>query len=78
VALAVKEIHFPARGRPSRAASTSGPTKVSVIEMAGKITKGMVGTGFLYTNKESLTFGVGCLLSDFRAQKCSPASCSRK
>jgi len=34
--------------------------------MAGKITQGMVGTGFLYTNKESLAIGVGCLLSDFK------------
>ncbi len=43
-----------------------------VIEMAGKITQGMVGTGFLYTNKESLTIGVGCLLSDFKKQGISP------
>jgi electron transfer flavoprotein-quinone oxidoreductase len=27
----------------------------------------MVGTGFLYTNKDSLTIGVGCMLSDFKA-----------
>jgi len=25
-----------------------------------------MGTGFLYTNKESLTIGVGCMLSDFK------------
>jgi electron transfer flavoprotein-quinone oxidoreductase len=31
--------------------------------MMGKITDGMVGTGFLYTNKDSLTIGVGCMLS---------------
>ncbi len=40
--------------------------------MAGKITHGMVGTGFLYTNKESLTLGVGCLLSDLRTHGISP------
>ena len=43
-----------------------------VIEMAGKITQGMVGTGFLYTNNESLTIGIGCLLSDFKKQGISP------
>jgi len=26
-----------------------------------------MGTGFLYTNKESITIGVGCMLSDFKA-----------
>jgi electron transfer flavoprotein-quinone oxidoreductase len=31
------------------------------------VTEGMVGTGFLYTNKDSLTIGVGCMLSDFKA-----------
>jgi electron transfer flavoprotein-quinone oxidoreductase len=25
-----------------------------------------MGTGFLYTNKESITIGVGCMLSDFK------------
>jgi electron transfer flavoprotein-quinone oxidoreductase len=28
----------------------------------------MMGTGFLYTNKDSLTIGVGCMLSDFKAE----------
>ena len=32
----------------------------------GKVTEGMVGTGFLYTNKDSLTIGIGCMLSDFK------------
>ena len=40
--------------------------------MVGKITKGMMGTGFLYTNRESLTIGVGCMLSDFKKQKITP------
>jgi electron transfer flavoprotein-quinone oxidoreductase len=38
-----------------------------VIELMGTVTEGMVGTGFLYTNKDSLTIGVGCMLSDFKA-----------
>jgi len=32
----------------------------------------MMGTGFLYTNKDSLTIGVGCMLSDFKQQKITP------
>ena len=45
-----------------------------VIEMVGKITDGMMGTGFLYTNKESLTIGIGCMLGDFKGSvnKTSP------
>ncbi len=71
VALAVKEIHFlPDTTIESR--FNIGPDEGVAIEMAGKITQGMVGTGFLYTNKESLTLGVGCLLSDLRTHGISP------
>jgi electron transfer flavoprotein-quinone oxidoreductase len=71
VALAVKEIHFlPETTIESR--FNIGPDEGVAIEMAGKITQGMVGTGFLYTNKESLTIGVGCLLSDFRKHSITP------
>ncbi len=71
VALAVKEIHFlPETTIESR--FNIGPDEGVAIEMAGKITQGMVGTGFLYTNKESLTLGVGCLLSELRAQRITP------
>ncbi len=71
VALAVKEIHFLPEETIHSRFNISGNEGV-VIEMAGKITQGMVGTGFLYTNKESLTIGVGCLLSDFKKQGISP------
>ena len=71
VALAVKEIHFlPDTTIESR--FNVGPDEGVAIEMAGTITQGMVGTGFLYTNTESLTLGVGCLLSDLRAQRVTP------
>lgn len=71
VALAVKEIHFlPEATIESR--FNVGPDEGVAIEMAGKITQGMVGTGFLYTNRESLTIGVGCLLSDLRTHGISP------
>lgn len=71
VALAVKEIHFMPEEVIQSRFNVSGDAGV-VIEMVGTLTKGMMGTGFLYTNKESITIGVGCLLSDFKQQKCTP------
>ena len=71
VALAVKEIHFmPQETIQER--FNIGEQEGVVIEMFGKITQGMMGTGFLYTNKESLAIGVGCMLSDFKEQKTTP------
>ena len=71
VALAVKEIHFMPQELIEQRFNVSGEEGV-VIEMVGKITKGMMGTGFLYTNRESITIGVGCMLSDFKNQKIEP------
>jgi len=65
VALAVKEILFMPE-ETIRQRFNIGEEEGVVIEMVGKITDGMMGTGFLYTNKESLTIGVGCMLSDFK------------
>ena len=71
VALAVKEIHFlPPEVIEQR--FNIGEEEGVVIEMAGKITAGMMGTAFLYTNRESITLGVGCMLSDFKEQKVTP------
>ncbi len=71
VALAVKEILFmPQETLESRFNVKEG--EGVVIEMVGKITQGMMGTGFLYTNSESLTIGVGCMLSDFKDSGVSP------
>ncbi|MEN9890752.1 MAG: hypothetical protein RLY78_1047 [Pseudomonadota bacterium] len=66
VALAVKEILFMPE-ETIQARFNVGEESGVVIEMMGSVTEGMVGTGFLYTNKESLTIGVGCMLSDFKA-----------
>jgi electron transfer flavoprotein-quinone oxidoreductase len=71
VALAVKEIHFMPQEVIEQRFGVKGDEGV-VIEMVGKITKGMMGTGFLYTNRESVTVGVGCMLSDFKNQKVTP------
>ncbi len=71
VALAAKEIHFLPESAIENRFNVQGGQGV-VIEMAGKITRGMVGTGFLYTNRESITIGIGCLLSDFQESGISP------
>ena len=66
VALAVKEILFMPE-ETIRERFNVGEESGVVIEMMGTVTEGMVGTGFLYTNKDSLTIGVGCMLSDFKS-----------
>jgi electron transfer flavoprotein-quinone oxidoreductase len=66
VALAVKEILFMPEEVIQQRFNIKEEEGV-VIEMMGTVTEGMVGTGFLYTNKDSLTIGVGCMLGDFKA-----------
>ena len=71
VALAVKEMHF----LPSEVIEARFNIKRDegvVIEAAGTITRGMAGTGFIYTNKESISLGIGCLVSDMSKTGMSP------
>jgi len=42
------------------------------MEMIGDIMKGMLGYAFLYTNKETLAFGLGCALDDFQKTNIKP------
>lgn len=70
-ALAVKEMLFLPRETIEQRFGI-GEDQGVAIEIAGRITHGMVGTGFLYTNKDSLAIGIGCMLSDLRRQKLSP------
>ncbi|MFH1259136.1 MAG: FAD-dependent oxidoreductase [Elusimicrobiota bacterium] len=42
------------------------------IELVGEITKGMMGLGFLYTNNDSLSLGVGVVLADLRKNSYKP------
>lgn len=71
-ALAVKEMLFLPK-ETIEARFGIGNAQGVVIEIAGRITHGMVGTGFLYTNKDSLAIGIGCMLSDLRRDKITPA-----
>ena len=71
VALAVKEMHFLPEEVIQQRFNVSGEEGV-VIEAAGTVTEGMLGTGFIYTNRESLSVGIGCLVSDFAASGVRP------
>ncbi|CEP67817.1 Monooxygenase, FAD-binding [Moorella glycerini] len=42
------------------------------IELLGDATKGMMGTAFIYTNKDSLSVGVGVLLSSLVRRRLNP------
>lgn len=44
----------------------------ATIEMFGEVTKGKLGYGFLYTNKESISIGVGCRLDEFQKYNIPP------
>lgn len=72
VALAVKETLFLPKETIEQRFNLSNNNQGVVIEIAGQITRGMLGTGFLYTNKDSLSIGIGCLLSDMREQQMPP------
>ncbi|MBB5323153.1 electron transfer flavoprotein-quinone oxidoreductase [Anoxybacillus tepidamans] len=48
------------------------PNQGCTIEIFGDATKGILGTGFLYTNKDTLSVGVGTLLSGLIKHKIKP------
>jgi electron transfer flavoprotein-quinone oxidoreductase len=75
-ALAVKEMLFLPK-ETVEARFGIGHGQGVVIEIAGRITHGMLGTGFLYTNKDSLAIGIGCMLSDMRREKLPRINCWR-
>jgi len=71
VALAVKEIISLSKERiEDRFNLEDG--EGTAIEIIGENTKRQVGTGFIYTNRESLSVGVGVLLSDLVNSKLTP------
>ncbi|TCO70137.1 FAD-dependent oxidoreductase [Rhodovulum euryhalinum] len=72
VALAVKETHFLPEETIRERFNLSDENEGVVIEVLGSVSSGMVGTGFLYTNRESISIGVGCLVSDFAEKQIPP------
>lgn len=73
VALAVKEMHFLPQEVIEARFNLKGDEGV-VIEAMGTITRGMVGTGFLYTNRESISIGIGCVVSDLAEKRISASA----
>src|ERR1019366_1131161 len=71
VALAVKEMHFLPQETIEARFNLRGDEGV-VVEAVGSISNGMTGMGFVYTNKESLSIGIGCLVSDFAEKAVTP------
>lgn len=64
VALAVKEIIAMPREKVEDRFGIEGDQGVA-LEIVGAPSSGMVGEAFLYSNKESISIGIGCLLSDY-------------
>ena len=71
VALAVKEMHFLPQEVIESRFNLSGDAGV-VIEALGSVTKGMTGTAFLYTNRKSISIGIGCIVEDFAKSGLTP------
>lgn len=65
VALGVKEVLALPRERIQDRFNLEGD-EGATYEIFGKVTKDMLGYAFMYTNKESISFGVGCKLSHFQ------------
>jgi len=71
VATAVKEvISLPAEKIEDR--FNVDPGQGVAIELFGSITQGGVGLGFLYSNKDSISLGVGILVSDLARLQLKP------
>ena len=71
VALAVKEMHFLPQETIENRFNLKGDEGV-VIEAMGTVSAGAAGMGFIYTNKESISIGIGCLVSDFAETGATP------
>jgi electron transfer flavoprotein-quinone oxidoreductase len=71
MALVVKEIiALPRQTIEDR--FTLEPGMGATIEVYGSVTQGMAGYGFIYTNRESLSVGIGALLSHFMRTRITP------
>ena len=48
------------------------PGHGATLEVYGSVTRGMAGYGFIYTNKESLSVGIGALIAHFARTRITP------
>jgi electron transfer flavoprotein-quinone oxidoreductase len=70
-ALVAKEMHFlPPEVIQNR--FNIGEKEGVAIEIVGTLTRGKIGMGFVYTNKESLAVGIGCMVGDFQKGGLTP------
>jgi len=49
------------------------PGEGATMELFGSVTLGMLGYGFIYTNKDSVSLGVGCKLSEYQKKGIRPS-----
>ncbi len=71
VSLAVKEVIALPREKLEDRFNLEGDEGVT-IEFMGETSLGMAGMGFLYTNKETISLGVGVMVSHLREKKVKP------
>lgn len=71
VSLAVKEIIMLPKEKIEDRFGLEGDEGVT-IEFMGETSKGMAGMGFLYTNKESISLGIGVMVGHLREKKVKP------
>ena len=71
VALAVKEIVSLPREKIQDRFNLEGE-EGATIDIYGEVAAGMEGTGFIYTNKDSLSIGIGVILADLVRTKIKP------
>jgi electron transfer flavoprotein-quinone oxidoreductase len=71
VSLAVKEIIMLPKEKIEDRFGLEGDEGVT-IEFMGETSKGMAGMGFLYTNKESISLGIGVMVNHLRQSRLKP------
>lgn len=71
VSLAVKEVLALPREKIEDRFNLEGNEGVT-IEFLGATSRGLIGLGFLYTNKETLSLGIGVLVSDLARHPVAP------
>ena len=76
VSLAVKEVIALPREKIEDRFSLEGDEGVT-IEFMGETSLGMAGMGFLYTNKETISLGVGVMVNHLRDKKVKPYARAR-
>jgi electron transfer flavoprotein-quinone oxidoreductase len=70
-ALVAKEMHF-LRPEVIQNRFNIGEKEGVAFEIVGTLTKGKIGMGFLYTNAESVSIGIGCMVGDFQQGGLTP------